>query len=138
MLELSTFPQMAKEGELYSMNLPGFWMDVGQPCDFLTGTKLILESYNQKNDPSLAKGANIVGNVLIDSTAKIAESAVIGPNVTIGPNCVVEEGARLKNVVMLRNSSVGAHSWVDNTIIGWDSKVGKWVSLNIFQHPSSF
>lgn len=129
MLELNTFPQMAKEGQLFAMNLPGFWMDVGQPQDFITGTKLILESYRTKNSSVLASGPNIVGSVLIDPTAKIAASAVIGPNVTIGPECVVEEGARLKNVVMLKNSSVGAHSWVDNTIIGWDSKVGKWVRV---------
>lgn len=32
---------MAKAGELYAFVLPGFWMDVGQPKDFLTGLKLI-------------------------------------------------------------------------------------------------
>lgn len=127
MLELNAFPQMAKEGQLFAMNLPGFWMDVGQPQDFLTGTKMILESYKNKSPELLLTGPNIVGSVLADPSAKIAASAVIGPNVTIGPDCVVEEGARLKNVVMLKNSSVGAHSWVDHTIIGWDSKVGKWV-----------
>jgi len=127
MLEMSTFPAMAKEGQLYSMDLNGFWMDVGFPSDFVAGTKLILESYRTKNPSILKSGENIIGNVLIDPSAKIAASALIGPNVTIGPDCVVEEGARLKNVVMLSNSSVGAHSWVDSSIIGWDSKVGKWV-----------
>jgi len=102
-------------------------MDVGFPSDFVAGTKLILESYRTKNPSLLKSGENIIGNVLIDPSAKIAASALIGPNVTIGPGCVVEEGARLKNVVMLSNSSVGAHSWVDSSIIGWDSKVGKWV-----------
>lgn len=67
--------------------------------------------------------------MLIDPSAKISPTAIIGPNVTIGSDCVVEEGARLKNVIMLKNSSVGAHSWIDNTIIGWDSKVGKWVNF---------
>ncbi|KAL4466366.1 hypothetical protein ABPG72_001044 [Tetrahymena utriculariae] len=129
MLELNTFPTMAKEGQLYSMDLPGFWMDVGQPKDFVIGTTLILESFRSKNPSVLSTGQNIIGNVLIDPTAKISPSAVIGPNVTIGPDCVVEEGARLKNVVMLKNSAVGAHSWVDNTIVGWDSKIGKWVRI---------
>jgi len=83
------------------MDLKGFWMDVGFPSDFVAGTKLILESYRTKNPSLLGVGENIIGNVLIDSSAKISPSALIGPNVTIGPGCVVEEGARLKNVVML-------------------------------------
>lgn len=33
---------MAKYGELYAYELSGFWMDVGQPKDFLTGHSLTL------------------------------------------------------------------------------------------------
>ena len=36
-IEKEVFPGMAKEGELYAMELSGYWMDVGQPKDFLTG-----------------------------------------------------------------------------------------------------
>ena len=36
-IERETFPQMAEAGELYSFLLEGFWMDIGQPKDFLTG-----------------------------------------------------------------------------------------------------
>jgi NDP-sugar pyrophosphorylase family protein len=32
---------MAHEGQLYAMELQGFWMDVGQPRDFLTGSQSI-------------------------------------------------------------------------------------------------
>jgi mannose-1-phosphate guanylyltransferase len=37
-IEKEVFPDMAREGQLYAMELQGFWMDVGQPRDFLTGT----------------------------------------------------------------------------------------------------
>lgn len=40
-IEKEVFPNMAQDGELYAMELPGFWMDVGQPKDFLTGKCLI-------------------------------------------------------------------------------------------------
>ena len=43
-IEKEIFPFMAKEGELYAMELPGFWMDVGQPRDYLLGTCLYLQS----------------------------------------------------------------------------------------------
>lgn len=36
-IENEVFPQMAKEEELYALELEGFWMDVGQPRDYLTG-----------------------------------------------------------------------------------------------------
>lgn len=39
-IEKEVFPFMAKDGELYAMELQGFWMDVGQPKDFLTGRRL--------------------------------------------------------------------------------------------------
>lgn len=59
---------MADEGELYAQVLEGFWMDVGQPKDFITGNQLYLD-YLRKSDASqLAKGENILGNVLIVSS----------------------------------------------------------------------
>lgn len=36
-IEKEVFPLMAKDGVLYAYELKGFWMDVGQPKDFLTG-----------------------------------------------------------------------------------------------------
>lgn len=41
-IEKEIFPSMAQDGELYAMELPGFWMDVGQPKDFLTGIYILL------------------------------------------------------------------------------------------------
>lgn len=37
-IEKEVFPLMARAGELFAMELTGFWMDVGQPKDFLKGT----------------------------------------------------------------------------------------------------
>lgn len=36
-IEKEVFPLMAKEQQLYAFELSGFWMDIGQPKDFLTG-----------------------------------------------------------------------------------------------------
>lgn len=115
---------MAKESQLYAFELSGFWMDIGQPKDFLTGTFtypikfnifllgafftklnvlagmcLYLNSLRQKGSNALyTKSADntdtssIVGNVLVDPTAKIGNGCRIGPNVTIGPNCIIEDG----------------------------------------------
>jgi Nucleotidyl transferase len=36
-IEKETFPLIAADGKLYAMELLGYWMDVGQPKDYLTG-----------------------------------------------------------------------------------------------------
>jgi mannose-1-phosphate guanylyltransferase len=59
------FPQMASEGHLYAMELPGFWMDVGQPKDFLAGSGLYLNHLSETNSSMLASGKSIVPPVLI-------------------------------------------------------------------------
>lgn len=80
---------MAKEGQLYAMELQGeagrpeggvvcgwaeplmrslptgFWMDIGQPKDFLTGMCLFLQSLRQKQPELLYSGPGVVGNVLV-------------------------------------------------------------------------
>lgn len=110
-IEKEVFPPMAKDGQLYAFELQGFWMDVGQPRDFLTGNYntamyekflklfinvlgmcMYLKSLRQKKPEQLSEGPGIVGNVLIDPTAKIGADCQIGPNVTIGPGVVLEDG----------------------------------------------
>lgn len=36
-IEREIFPVMASEGQIYQMKLPGYWMDIGQPKDYLKG-----------------------------------------------------------------------------------------------------
>jgi mannose-1-phosphate guanylyltransferase len=52
---------------LKDLILPGFWMDVGQPKDFLTGMCLYLTSLQHKSPEKLHQGPGIVGNVLVVS-----------------------------------------------------------------------
>lgn len=89
---------MAKDKELYAFELSGFWMDVGQPKDFLTGMCLYLTSLRQKNSILLSNRTGIVGNVLVDPTAKIGSDCRIGPNVTVGPNVTIEDGNSVNDV----------------------------------------
>lgn len=41
-LEREIFPKLAEDGQLYCIPLKGFWMDIGKPKDFLTGSKYYL------------------------------------------------------------------------------------------------
>jgi len=131
-IEQETFPAICKEGQLHSFDLEGYWMDVGQPKDFLSGTCLYLSSLAKKNSKRLVPTSTPYvygGNVLVDPSAKIGNNCRIGPNVTIGPNVVVGDGVRLQRCVLLSGVKVKDHAWVKSTIVGWNSSIGKWARL---------
>ncbi|KAL9620638.1 MAG: hypothetical protein Q9160_004892 [Pyrenula sp. 1 TL-2023] len=130
-IEQETFPAICGDGQLHSFDLEGFWMDVGQPKDFLSGTCLYLSSLAKRNSKALTHNPAFVhgGNVMVDPSAKIGKNCRIGPNVTIGPNVIVGDGVRLQRCVLLENSKVKDHAWIKSTIVGWNSSVGKWARL---------
>lgn len=125
-IEKETFPQLAKRGTLHSYDLEGYWMDVGQPKDYLAGTGLFLNSLAQRAPEKLAHDKNYIGHVLIDPSAKVSPTAKLGPSVVIGPNCEIGDGARLSRSVVMRDAIVKPHAHVRQTIVGWGSKVGSW------------
>ena len=131
-IEKETFPAMAEAGQLYAMELKGFWMDVGQPKDFLSGMAKYLGSLEHRDVEDkklLASGPNFIGPVMVDPTAKIGENCLIGPFVSIGPGCVIEDGVRISRSAIMGGARIKAHSWVDSTIVGWQCTVGRWARL---------
>jgi len=128
-IEKEIFPVMAGEGQLYALDLPGFWMDVGQPKDFLLGMGLYLTHAKNVSPEKLRTGSSFMGPVLVDPSAKIGEGCMLGPNVTIGPNCIIEDGVRIRDSTILEGAVIKANSWIKGSIIGWQSTVGRWVRI---------
>ena len=128
-IEKEVFPSIAAENKLFAMVLPGFWMDIGQPRDYITGLRLYLDSLRKNSSSKLARGSNVVGNVLVDETAKIGEGCLIGPDVAIGPGCVVESGVRLSRCTVMRGVRIKKHACISGSIIGWHSTVGQWARV---------
>ncbi|EDO45402.1 predicted protein [Nematostella vectensis] len=128
-IEKEVFPFMAKDSQLFAFDLQGFWMDVGQPKDFLTGMCMYLNSLRKKSPELLHEGPGIIGNVLVCPTSKIGDHCRIGPNVVIGPGVVVQDGACLSRCVVLKDATIRSHSWIQSSIIGWKSVVGQWVRM---------
>ena len=117
-IEKEVFPFIAKEGKLFAMELPGFWMDIGQPKDFLTGLVLYLDSLRHRFPERLASGAHTVGNVMIDASASVGEGCLFGPDVCIGPGCVIEDGVRLTRCTIMRGVRIKKHACVTGSIVG--------------------
>ncbi|KAI8326053.1 mannose-1-phosphate guanyltransferase [Martensiomyces pterosporus] len=132
-IEKEIFPKMAGDEQLHTFDLEGYWMDVGQPKDFLTGTCLYLSSLAKKSPELLAPSSQSYvngGNVLVHPSAKIGEGCKIGPNVTIGPNAVIGNGVCLQRCVLMEGTHVKDYAWVKNSIVGWHSSVGRWSRLD--------
>ncbi|KAL4428697.1 hypothetical protein ABPG77_009803 [Micractinium sp. CCAP 211/92] len=128
-IEKEIFPAVATDGKLFAMPLEGYWMDVGQPKDYLTGLGLHLNSLRQRSPEQLAEGPHIQGDAIIDDTAKIGKDCLIGPNVAIGKFCEIGDGVRLSNCVILNRVVIKNYARVADSIIGWSSKVGSWARI---------
>lgn len=132
-LEKEIFPVMASAGELYAMDLQShFWMDVGQPPDYLIGQCMYLDylSKSKTRADTLAKGPEIVGPCLVDPSARIGAGCRIGPHVVIGPDVVIGDGVRLQRCAIFNNSNIKPHAWIKDSIIGWRCTVGSWARLD--------
>ncbi|SGY20695.1 BQ5605_C016g08128 [Microbotryum silenes-dioicae] len=133
-IESEIFPRMVEDAQLHLMDLTGFWMDVGQPKDYLIGMCLYLTYLTSQKSkllsyPTENKWVNS-GNVLVDPSAKIDPTAVIGPNVVVGPGCVIGAGARLQRCVIMENAVVKEHAFIRSSIIGWNSTCGRWTRID--------
>ena len=62
---------------------------------------------------------------------KIGADCVIGPNVTLGPDVHIGNGVRIQDSAILSGATIRSHSWIDGSIIGWSSDVGRWASESV-------
>lgn len=62
---------------------------------------------------------------------------MLGPNVVIGAGAKIGPGVRLQRCIILSNAVVRDHSWIANSIVGWNSNVGRWVSLYTYLEHAS-
>eukprot|EP00696_Hemimastix_kukwesjijk_P004183 gnl/Hemi2/1514_TR536_c0_g1_i1.p1 gnl/Hemi2/1514_TR536_c0_g1~~gnl/Hemi2/1514_TR536_c0_g1_i1.p1 ORF type:complete len:384 (-),score=150.76 gnl/Hemi2/1514_TR536_c0_g1_i1:188-1291(-) len=132
-IEREIFPRIAGEGKLFCFDLQGFWMDIGQPRDYLRGQALFLHHLGTKGSlaPACAIPATttIGANVLIHPSATIGAKCVIGPNVVIGENCVVEDCVRLTECALFDNVRVKNGASISISIVGKDCTIGRWGHL---------
>lgn len=99
-IEKEVFPMLAEEGKLDSFPFEGYWMDIGQPKDYIMGQKLTLAEMEETKE-----GLDTENNV------------VLGKNVKIGSN------VKLKNCSIFDNSVVEDNVIIENSIVGWKSHI---------------
>lgn len=114
-IEKEVFPVLAEEGHLEAFKLDGYWMDIGQPVDYLRGQRLAVE--NMDIDDAILtdsiEGGNWAGGVPNCGYINRRDNVVVGQNVKIGNN------VKLRDCALFDHSIVEDNVTVENSIVGW-------------------
>ena len=111
------------------MELPGYWMDIGQPADYLKGQNMYIRSLEEKKSELLSEGAS-GSSVIVHESAQVDPTAQLGPNVVIGPGCKIGAGVRIKDTAIFDETTVQPYSFIKDSILGWKNRIGSWVRLS--------
>ncbi|XP_030637804.1 mannose-1-phosphate guanylyltransferase regulatory subunit alpha-B [Chanos chanos] len=132
-LEQDIFTGLAGQGQLYVYKTQHFWSQIKSAGSAIYASRLYLNQYHQTHPERLATnqdgGPKISGNVYIHPTASIDPTAVLGPNVSIGKGVTIGAGVRLRESIVLHGAVLQDHCCVLNSIVGWDSTIGKWARV---------
>ncbi|KAL8182993.1 UNVERIFIED_CONTAM: hypothetical protein K2H54_011264 [Gekko kuhli] len=132
-LEQDVFTALAGQGCLFAFKTEGFWSQIKSAGSAIYANRLYLSRYNQCHPERLAQnhpdGSTIRGNVYIHPTASVDATAVLGPNVSIGKGVTIGAGVRVRESIILHGASLQDHTCVLNSIVGWDSTIGRWARV---------
>jgi glucose-1-phosphate adenylyltransferase len=130
-------PHLVKEGKAREYRLEGYWRDVGtvdsywqahmdllepEPGLVLDDPAWPLRTYGTQRLPARIEGSARIGASLISPGCRVAgrvERSVLGPGV------VVEEGAEVRDSVLLEKVGVRAGAKVERAILDAEVEVGK-------------
>lgn len=131
-LEQEILQPLAGSGRLFTLTEHNLkWAQVKNASSAIYANRQSLE-LQKKYHPErflYKTSCKIIDNVFIHPTAIIDDTAVLGPNVSIAKNVTIGPGVRIRESIILDDCLIEDHSLVIHTIIGRNSKVGKWARI---------
>ncbi|KAB0804796.1 hypothetical protein PPYR_01766 [Photinus pyralis] len=136
-LEQEILTPLAGGGRLFALQVTTWWSQLKTAGSAIYANRHYLELYHKKHSERLLhtvndKGnavCNIIPDVYIHPTATVHPSATLGPNVSIGPGVMIGPGVRIRESIILADAVIENHSLVLHSIIGQNSKVGRWARV---------
>lgn len=130
-LEKDVLGPLAGTNTAFLFQTSNWWSQIKTAGSAIYANRHYLALYREQKPARLAledakEGPTIIGDVFVHSSAIVSPSAVLGPNVSVGRGVRIGAGARVRESILLGNSSIGEHSLVIYSVIGWDSSVGNW------------
>jgi mannose-1-phosphate guanylyltransferase len=147
-IEREVFPHVSADDKLYAYTLGGYWMDVGQPKDYLKGIcqavdrcclldvqsfTTLVASFILNHEPGLSPGLHLhLDSMSIYQTHLLAKgnsfkgnvlvdpSARIGEGCLIGPDVSIGSGCIIEDGVRLSNCVImrGVHVKMHSKVCG--------------------
>jgi len=133
----------------------GRWLDVGRPWELLRANELLLEDIDRDILGSVAKGAQVDGDVIIEAGATIRSGvhiegpavvlsgAEVGPNAyirgstTVGPDVHVGHSVEVKNSILMRDTAVPHLSYVGDSVLGRNVNLGAGTNVANLRHDDA-
>ena len=131
-IETEVFPKLAEEMQLYGFESHGFWMDVGEPVDYLDANAAVLAKQRHQVKPEsnqIDSSAAINGPCNFGENVIIGADSRIGPNVSIGDDVRIGKGCRIENSIIFAGAVIEDYSSVKNAILGENSVLERWVKV---------
>jgi NDP-sugar pyrophosphorylase family protein len=131
-IETEVFPRLAKEHKLYGHESHGFWMDIGEPIDYLAANAAVLskQKTNIKLDSvKIDTSATIIKPCNFGKNVKVGADSRIGPNVSIAEDVFIGKGCRIENSIVFAGAVIEDYSSVKNAILGENSVLERWVKV---------
>ena len=131
-IETEVFPKLAEEMQLYGFESHGFWMDVGEPIDYLDANAAVLAKQRRLVKP---ESTHIDASAVINDPCNFGENVTIGADSRIGPNVsladdvVIGKGCRIENSIIFAGAVIEDYSSVKNAILGENSVLERWVKV---------
>lgn len=131
-IETEVFPRLAKEQQLYGYESHGFWMDIGEPIDYLAANATILSKQKKNIQPDsvmIDPSAKIIKPCNFGKNVAIGADSRIGPNVSLADNVFIGKGCRIENSILFAGAVIEDYSSVKNAILGENSVLERWVKI---------
>ena len=128
-MEREVFPKLVEEGKLYGYVSEGLWMDIGEPEDYLEANEALLDLYVNQQKRKVTGKAGVKNPVAFDKGVSVGEESVIGPYAVLGRNSSVGSHVHIRNSIIFPGTVISDFSQIVGAIIGEDVFIGKGVKI---------
>lgn len=111
-IEREIFPELVERGELYGLQSNAYWIDAGTPEAYLQANLDYLDSRRGEVVEGVDPGASVCSGAQVDRSV-------------LGTGCVIENGAVVRDSVLVGDVRVGAGAVVRRSIVGSGAVLGE-------------
>jgi mannose-1-phosphate guanylyltransferase len=129
-IEREIFPVLAKEQKLFGHMIDGLWKDIGNPEEYLSTNKIILDNFDRDTKLKLPRKVETKMPVTVDKRVVIGKKTVIGPYTVVGKNVTIGDNVQICNSIVFPDVEIGDNTIIDGAIVGEGVIIGKNVKIN--------